>query len=74
MFWAILKTIVFALAATAILINRQAWLALRLMTVRLALFGVVGLDSTPDRSPRGAAELFRIRPDFPYYRGRLDGG
>jgi hypothetical protein len=33
-----------------------------------------GLDSAPDRSPRGASELVRIRPDFPYYRGRLDGG
>ena|SRR5215813_10687747 len=32
-----------------------------------------GLDSAPDRSPRGASELVRIRPDFPYYRGRLDG-
>ena len=41
MFWAILTTIAFALAAIAILINRQARLALRLMTLMLALFGVV---------------------------------
>jgi hypothetical protein len=41
MFWAILTTIAFALAAVAILINRQARLALRLMTLMLALFGVV---------------------------------
>jgi hypothetical protein len=41
MFWAILTTIAFALAATAILINRQARLAIRLMTIMLALFGVV---------------------------------
>ena len=41
MFWAILTTISFALAAIAILINRQARLALRLMTVMLALFGVL---------------------------------
>jgi hypothetical protein len=41
MFWAILTTIAFALAATAILINRQAKLALRLMTLMLALFGVL---------------------------------
>jgi hypothetical protein len=41
MSWAILTTIAFALAAIAILINRQARLALRLMTLMLALFGVV---------------------------------
>ena len=40
-FWAILTTIAFALAAIAILINRQARLAIRLMTVMLALFGVL---------------------------------
>jgi len=41
MFWAILTTIAFALAAIAILINRQARLAVRLMTLMLALFGVL---------------------------------
>jgi hypothetical protein len=41
MFWAILTTIAFALAAIAILINHQARLAIRLMTVMLALFGVL---------------------------------
>jgi uncharacterized membrane protein len=41
MFWAILTTIAFALAAIAILINRQARLATRLMTLMLALFGVL---------------------------------
>ncbi len=41
MFWAILTTIAFALAAIAILINRKAHLAIRLMTLMLALFGVV---------------------------------
>jgi hypothetical protein len=40
-FWAILTTIAFALAAIAILINRQARLATRLMTLMLALFGVL---------------------------------
>jgi hypothetical protein len=40
-FWAILTTIAFGLAAIAILINRQARLALRLMTLMLALFGVL---------------------------------
>ena len=40
-FWAILTTIGFALAAIAVLINRQARLALRLMTLMLALFGVL---------------------------------
>jgi hypothetical protein len=41
MFWAILTTIAFALAALAILINRQARLATRLLTLMLALFGVL---------------------------------
>jgi hypothetical protein len=41
MFWAILTTVAFALAAIAILINRQAKLAMRLMTLMLALFGVL---------------------------------
>jgi len=40
-FWAILTTIAFALAALAILFNRQARLAARLMTLMLALFGVL---------------------------------
>lgn len=40
-FWAILTTIAFALAALALLINRQARLAARLMTLMLALFGVL---------------------------------
>jgi hypothetical protein len=40
-FWAILTTIAFALAAIATLINRQARLALRLMTLMLAIFGVL---------------------------------
>jgi hypothetical protein len=41
MFWAILTTIAFALAALAVLINRQARLALRLMTLMLAMFGML---------------------------------
>ena len=41
MFWAVLTTVAFALAAIAILINRQARLALRLMTLMLALFGML---------------------------------
>jgi uncharacterized membrane protein YphA (DoxX/SURF4 family) len=40
-FWAILTTIAFALAALAILFHRQARLAARLMTLMLALFGVL---------------------------------
>jgi uncharacterized membrane protein YphA (DoxX/SURF4 family) len=40
-FWAIITTIAFALAAVAILINRQAKLAVRLMTLMLVLFGVL---------------------------------
>jgi hypothetical protein len=41
MFWAVLTTIAFALAAVAILVNRQARLAMRLLTVMLGLFGVL---------------------------------
>lgn len=41
MFWAILTTIAFALAAIAILLNRQARLATGLMTLMLALFGAL---------------------------------
>jgi hypothetical protein len=41
MFWAIFTTIAFAVAALGILINRQAGLALRLMTFMLALFGLL---------------------------------
>jgi hypothetical protein len=41
MFWAILTTVAFALAAIAILTNRQARLAIRLMTLMLALFALV---------------------------------
>lgn len=40
-FWAIFTTAAFALAAIAILINVQARLALQLMTVMLALFGLL---------------------------------
>jgi hypothetical protein len=40
-FWVLLTTIAFALAAIAILINRQARLALHLMTFMLALFGML---------------------------------
>jgi hypothetical protein len=41
MFWAILTTIAFALAALAILTNLQARLATRLMALMLALFGLM---------------------------------
>jgi len=41
MFWTILTTIAFALAALAILINFRARLAIRLMTLMLVLFGVL---------------------------------
>ena len=41
MFWATLTTVAFGLAAVAILINRQARLAMGLMTLMLALFGAM---------------------------------
>lgn len=40
-FWAVLTTIAFALAALAILMNRQTRLAAGMMTLMLALFGVL---------------------------------
>jgi hypothetical protein len=40
-FWAILTTVAFGLAALAILINRQARLATRLMTLMIVLFGIL---------------------------------
>lgn len=40
-FWAVLTTIAFALAAIAILVNRKAQLAARLLTLMLALFAVL---------------------------------
>jgi len=41
MFWAVLTTVAFALAAIAVLINRRARLAIRLMTLMLVLFGAL---------------------------------
>ncbi|HET7206153.1 MAG TPA: hypothetical protein VFI95_06195 [Terriglobales bacterium] len=41
MFWAVFTTLAFGVAALAILINWQATLAIRLMTLMLAIFGVV---------------------------------
>jgi uncharacterized membrane protein YphA (DoxX/SURF4 family) len=41
MFWAILTTVAFALASVAILISVRARLALRLLTLMLALFGLL---------------------------------
>jgi hypothetical protein len=41
MFWAILTTVAFGLASACILINFQARLALYLMTLMLALFGLM---------------------------------
>jgi hypothetical protein len=41
MFWAILTTAAFGLAAVAMLLNLRARLAIRLMTLMLALFGVL---------------------------------
>lgn len=40
-FWAVATTVAFALAAIAILIHRQARLAMRLMTLMVALFGAL---------------------------------
>jgi hypothetical protein len=41
MFWAVATTVLFALAAVALLTNRMALLATRLLTMMLAIFGLV---------------------------------
>jgi hypothetical protein len=41
MFWAVATTVFFALAAVALLVNRMALLAARLLTMMLALFGLL---------------------------------
>jgi hypothetical protein len=41
MFWAVATTVLFALAAVALLANRRALLAARLLTVMLVLFGLL---------------------------------
>jgi hypothetical protein len=41
MFWAVTTTVFFALAAVALLANRKALLAARLLTMMLVIFGVV---------------------------------
>jgi hypothetical protein len=41
MFWAVTTTVLFALAAVALLTNRMALLATRLLTMMLALFGLL---------------------------------
>lgn len=41
MFWAVFTTVAFAVAAAAILVNRRTRLAMRLMSLMIALFGVL---------------------------------
>jgi hypothetical protein len=41
MFWALATTVLFALAAVALLTNRMALLATRLLTAMLVIFGLV---------------------------------
>jgi predicted tellurium resistance membrane protein TerC len=41
MFWAVTTTVLFALAAVALLANRMALLAARLLTVMVASFGLL---------------------------------
>ena len=41
MFWAVTTTVLFALAAVALLVNRMALLATRLLTMMLGLFGLI---------------------------------
>jgi hypothetical protein len=41
MFWAVATTVLFALAAVALLTNRMALLAARLLTMMLVIFGLV---------------------------------
>jgi hypothetical protein len=55
MFWAIVTTIAFALAAIAILINVKARLAINLMTLMIVLFGL--LVWIPHLGPQPAAHI-----------------
>jgi hypothetical protein len=41
MFWAVTTTVLFALAAVALLTNRRALLATRLLTMMLVIFGLL---------------------------------
>jgi hypothetical protein len=65
--------ITLAVAAIPILIIRQAWFKLRLMSLLRALFFVLVWGSPLDRPPRSPRELLRIRLDLAYYGCRLDG-
>jgi hypothetical protein len=60
LFWVVTTTVAFALAAVALLINRKALLASRLLTAMLVLFGLLvwvpALLSDP-RSPSNWSEL-----------------
>jgi hypothetical protein len=73
MFWAILTTVEFGLAANAIHESPGA----ACDAPDDAHAGTVwrnGLGSAPDRSPEGAFQLVRMHPDFACYRGCLGGG
>jgi hypothetical protein len=73
-FWAIVTTIAFALAAIAILLNRQARLALRLMTFMLALFGMLVWIPRLIAHPETHLNWSEVGLTFLITGGRLDGG
>lgn len=74
MFWAILTTIAFALAAIAILMNRQARLAIRLMTLMLVLFGVLVWIPLLIAHPEAHLNWSEFSLNLLIHRGRLDSG
>jgi hypothetical protein len=74
MFWAILTTIAFALATDSHSHQSPGAACYTSYDAHAGTLWRVGLDPAPARSPRGASELVRIRPDFSYYGGYLDGG
>jgi len=73
-FWAIVTTIPFALAATAILVNRQVRLAIRLMTLMLSLFGVLVWVPRLIAHPGTHLNWNEFGLTFLITGGRLDGG
>jgi len=64
MFWAIATTVFFALAAVALLINRMALLAARLLTMMIVLFGLVVWVPLVLSDPRSHANWSEIAETF----------
>jgi len=64
MFWAVTTTVLFALAAVALLTNRMALLAARLLTVMLVIFGLVVWVPLLVSAPRSHTNWSEIAETF----------